>query len=326
MLWCAEIIFKLLLKDFKYFSLITTVIMLKSRFQSAGFKIDNINLYFKTSETTCNKINSIEKKIYIPKNVPKQIKPINNEDFGYYLAGLIDGDGHFSNQKQLVIVFHNLDVSLAYYIKKRLGYGSVKKIKNKNAVIFVISSKKGLEVIFKLIRGKLRHINKIIQVNKILKNDNFKEIRKNLDFTNNNNNNKNLNNYWLSGFADADASFQIKIINRLNRIKPEIILNLQIDQKNKDILILIKNYLGGNIGYRSSQDTYYYGSTSFGSAKKIIHYFDKYTLLSSKFIIYLKWRKAYLLIQHRDHLTELGINKIKKLKLSINKIGKDAII
>lgn len=56
----------------------------------------------------------------------------------------------------------------------------------------------------------------------------------------------------MSGFADADASFQIKIIDRINRIKPEIRLNFQIDQKNKDILILIKNYLGGNIGYRSS--------------------------------------------------------------------------
>jgi hypothetical protein len=33
-----------------------------------------------------------------------------------------------------------------------------------------------------------------------------------------------------------------------------------------------------------------------------------------------------LLIQHRDHLTESGINKIKKLKLSMNKIGKDATI
>jgi hypothetical protein len=32
----------------------------------------------------------------------------------------------------------------------------------------------------------------------------------------------------------------------------------------------IKNYLGGNIGYRKSQDTYYYGSTSFGSAKNVI--------------------------------------------------------
>jgi hypothetical protein len=92
----------------------------------------------------------------------------------------------------------------------------------------------------------------------------------------------------LSGFADADASFQIKIINKVNRKKPEIRLNFQIDQKNKDILIQIKNYLGGNIGYRTSQDTYYYGSTNFGSAKKVIDYFDRFHLLSSKHINYLK--------------------------------------
>jgi hypothetical protein len=35
-------------------------------------------------------------------------------------------------------------------------------------------------------------------------------------------------------------------------------------------LILIREFLGGNIGYRKNQDTYYYGSTSFGSAKKVI--------------------------------------------------------
>lgn len=324
MLLYAGTIFEFFLKDFNYSSLNTIVTILKSIFQSAGLKIDNKYIEFKTSETTCNKISSSEKIKIISKNKPKQIKPINSEDFGYYLAGLIDGDGHFSSAEQLVIVFHILDVSLAYYIKKRLGYGSVKKVKNKKAVIFVISSKKGLEVVFNLITGKLRHINKIIQANKILENDKFKEIKKSLKFSTNNNDN--LNNYWLSGFADADASFQIKIIDRINRIKPEIRLNFQIDQKNKDILILIKNYLGGNIGYRSLQDTYYYGSTSFGSAKKVINYFDEYTLLSSKFINYLKWRKAYLLIQHRDHLTESGIDKIKKLKLSMNKIDKNATI
>jgi hypothetical protein len=32
----------------------------------------------------------------------------------------------------------------------------------------------------------------------------------------------------------------------------------------------VKNYLGGNIGYRKSKYTYYYGSTSFGTAKKVI--------------------------------------------------------
>jgi hypothetical protein len=85
----------------------------------------------------------------------------------------------------------------------------------------------------------------------------------------------------LSGFADADPSFLIKVIDRISRIKLEIRLNFQIAQKNKVILILIKNYLWGDIGYRSSLDTYYYGSTSFDSTKKVINYFDEYTLLSS---------------------------------------------
>jgi hypothetical protein len=70
--------------------------------------------------------------------------------------------------------------------------------------------------------------------------------------------------------------------------KIEIRLNFQIDQKKENILLLIKNFLGGNIGYRKSQDTYYYGSTSFGSAKFVINYFDYFNLLSSKHVNYLK--------------------------------------
>ncbi len=53
-----------------------------------------------------------------------------------------------------------------------------------------------------------------------------------------------------------------------------------------------------------------YGSTSFGSAKKVIKYFDTFHLQSSKYINYLKWRKAYILIQNKSHLTDLGIKKI----------------
>jgi len=120
MLFYAGTKFKFSFKDFNYSSLNTIVTTLKLIFQSAGIKIDSKYLYFKTSETTCNKINSIEKIKNIPKNKPKQIKPINSEDFGYYLAGLIDGDGHFSSAEQLVITFHNLDVYLAYYIKKKI--------------------------------------------------------------------------------------------------------------------------------------------------------------------------------------------------------------
>ena len=61
------------------------------------------------------------------------------------MAGLIDVDGHFSSKQQLVIVFHSLDASLAYYIKERLGFGSVKKVKNKNAFLLIVAARKGIE-------------------------------------------------------------------------------------------------------------------------------------------------------------------------------------
>jgi len=113
--------------------------------------------------------------------------------------------------------------------------------------------------------------------------------------------------------------FSIKILNRINKV--EVRLNFQIDQKKADILKLIKDSFGGNIGYRKSQDTYYYGSTSFGTAKNFINYFDYFHLLSSKHINYLKWRKAYLIIKNRDHLKEEGLERILKLKKSMNRLN-----
>jgi hypothetical protein len=88
--------------------------------------------------------------------------------------------------------------------------------------------------------------------------------------------------------------------------KREVCLNFQIGQKTELVLSLIKNYLGGNVGYRAEQDTYYYGSTSFGVAKNVVNYFDRFHLLSSKHLNYLKWRKAYQLVQSKGHLSEEG--------------------
>jgi hypothetical protein len=107
-------------------------------------------------------------------HTPKHLKPLNDEQFGHYLAGLIDGDGHFNTKQQLVIVFHSSDAYLAYYIKKRLGFGSVKKIKNKNAFLLVISSILGIEKVIKLINGKFRTENKYNQItNNILNSDKY---------------------------------------------------------------------------------------------------------------------------------------------------------
>jgi hypothetical protein len=71
MLLYAGTIFKFFLKDFNYFCLNTIVTVLKSIFQSAGLKLDKFFIYFKTSETICNKISSIGKIKIIPKNILK---------------------------------------------------------------------------------------------------------------------------------------------------------------------------------------------------------------------------------------------------------------
>jgi hypothetical protein len=218
-------------------------------------------------------------------HLPKHLKPLNNEQLGYYLAGLIDGDGHFSKAQQLVIVFSSLDAFLAYYLKNKLGCGNVRKVKDKNAYLLIISNKEGMLHVINLINGKLRTENRFNQVlNNILSHTRYAD--QNINFTMDSS--PNLYNHWLAGFSDADASFKIKVLKRINRNKPEIRLNFQIDQKSDLLLILIKEYLGGNIGYRVSQDTYYYDSTNFGSAIKVIEYFDLYHLQSKKHISYLR--------------------------------------
>lgn len=286
------------------------VTILKRISQSAGNFITFTENDEITSETLCN--NSVIKKISV--HVATYFKPSNDNEFGHYLAGLIDGDGHFSIQKQLVIVFNEKDASLAYFIKGKIGYGNVYKVKNKKAIILVISKKLGIINVLNLINGKIRSENKLHQINNnILSDPNFNLFSKFYKNTDND-----LNNNWLAGFSDADGSFQIKLITRNNN-KTEVRLNFQIDQKQNELLILIKQFLGGNIGYRKSQDTYYYGSTSFGSAKKVINYFDKFHLLSSKHVNYLKWRKSYIIIQNKEHLINTGLEKIKKFKKSMNR-------
>src|SRR5882762_6719222 len=109
------------------------------------------------------------------------------------------------------------------------------------------------------------------------------------------------------------------MINRKNRRNnTEIRLSYQIDQKTAYLLKIIKSFLGGNIGHRKKNDTYYYSSTSFIKAHNVINYFDKFNLLSSKYLNYLKWREAYLLIQSKEHLELSGIAQIRVLKNTMN--------
>jgi hypothetical protein len=250
----------------------------------------------------------IIKENFISDHLKKHIKPETDEEFGFYLAGLIEGDGYFGDRR-FEIAFHIDDISSAYYIKKRIGYGSVLFLKNKNSVRYVLRHSAGLKKVLELVNGKFLGKNKRDQLIKhgysykyninILPKATFNLI----------------DNYWLAGFADADGSFGIFINkSKSHKYGYNITLPFRIKQKNPALLNLIKTQFGGNVSL-FNDGIYSYSSTSFKVAYLFSNYFDKFHLLNaSKWINFLKWRKAYRIVQRKEHLNLLGIAKIRKLQ------------
>jgi hypothetical protein len=245
-------------------------------------------------------------------HAPKALKPQTQEEFGSFLAGLIDSDGHIS-KLHINISFNFKDISVAYYVKKSIGFGSVKKIKNKFAVTYVCSNRQGQLVIANLIRNKLRHLNKIEQFNSRLVErldcEKTSYVERDL-----------ILDHWLAGFLQGDGSLQIKLLSRRNLALRSCRLTVQIDQKNENLLRLIKLKFGGYLGYRKAQDTYYYSSVSLWNSVQFIRYLDTFQLMGSQLTAYWLWRKTFLVIQTKSHLRSVGLAKVALLKASLSKL------
>ena len=273
--------------------------------QSAGNLTKNTFLNFNSNLL-------IPKDLHISDHLKKHTRPKTDEEIGFYLAGLIESSGNFENNN-LEIIFNIKDTFLAYFIKKQLGYGSVKKLTPLNLVKYVLTHPDGLIKLLNLVNGKFltnKIINQLLKYNldnkfniAILPPSSF-DLKK---------------NYWLTGFSEAEGFFNIKsdlIKHNDKNIKSDFNLRLEflIKQSNNEILKLIKENFGGNIYYLESEQIFCYNTIDFKSTKNIIDYFDKFQLNSSKFIKFIKWRKIYRVIQRNEHLTLTGLKKITKTK------------
>lgn len=220
--------------------------------------------------------------MYISDHLNKHLRPKSDEEFGYYLAGLIEGDGYFGDHK-FEIAFNKEDTFLAYFIKKQIGYGSVLKLKNRNSVRYVLRHSEGLKRVINLVNGKFLTNSKIDQLLKHKYNIKFNiTILPPTNF--------NLNsNHWLTGFTDAEGSFVIHLAkSKTQKSILSLRLEFTIKQRNDKILKLIKKFLGGNLYFLNSEEIFYYNSSNFKTAKNVVDYFDIFQLNSSKLIKYLK--------------------------------------
>lgn len=301
-------------KIYSYLVLILILIL-------TGGILNNINLkYNKQSAGNLKKTLSGNISCHVPlyyKNTKLDKKKqmlLNKELLGYYLAGLIEGDGYIGT-REIIISIHIKDIKNAYYLKKMIGYGKVLPYSHtNNAIRLCFYTKEARYAVFKLINGKILGKYKRDQLVKqkydIEFNTKILPLGK-FDL---------LSNPWLTGFSDANGSFGIDISkSKTHKTSKNIKIHFRIKQKYGDLIYLVKDALGGKISilYKDNIDKrmYQYSSTNFKISKNVINYFDNYPPLhNSKYLDYLKWRKVYLLIQNKEHLTEKGIDKISIIK------------
>ena len=104
---------------------------------------------------------------------------IPNNNFNYYLAGLIEGDGTLIVPKSqrdqkgrltypsIQIVFGLMDLPLALIIQKNLEHGSISRKKGLGAYIYTVNNKEGLLKLISLVNGKFK-TDKIHALNKLI--------------------------------------------------------------------------------------------------------------------------------------------------------------
>lgn len=266
----------------------------------------NFSFSTKATAVTKNTYTSSKNLLPISEHVPNK-KDLTDNDFGYFLAGLIEGDGWFG-YKQLYIIFAEEDTSLAYHIKKRIGYGNIYKIKDKKAVKYVCKNKTGLFIILTLIKGKLLSNHKYDQLIKHNYSEHFNlsilpPLKK-----------LTLDNHWLAGFTQADGCFHISVVkSKTHNTGYSVRLEYSLKQNDKLPLdLLFKELKKGNLSqYHTS--IWCYKSTGFKTAFSLINYFDRYNLFAGKYTSYLKFRKVYIMITEGKHLEEKGVNKIRSI-------------
>ena len=207
---------------------------------------------------------------------PKHRYPQNDNEWGAYLSGLLDGNGslNLSNkQPRITICLNKKDVSLAYKLKKFIGYGTVSK-------------KNGLE--YDLIHP-LGHI-KLCKILTHLQNPhNQQQWTRFCEFYGitmgpQSRNLSLFTSHWLAGFIDASGKLELSVQHPKDKPNPIVFLSMSIDQKieNKDLLLQLKKQIDGALLFDEKRKYVSYCLDSLSSVQTLITYLDKFNLCGNK--------------------------------------------
>lgn len=309
--------------------------------QSAGNLIIRVilrNLRDFTQELISNSRNKIELYKNIKNEITNKIEDLKfnennykNSQLGYYLAGLIEGNGLINIPKKLKskknkynypsiqIEFNKKDSPLGFEILRQLNCGIINRKKNVNAYILTINEDYGLYKLILLINGKFK-TSKIEKLNLLIDWYNSKLLDNKIQKYSLNKESLD-SNAWLSGLIESEGNFYIKHNKSEKNIYTSKAMFRLVRSENVSFMQEIANLLNTKVKYVNRKDkgkSYLITTNTYLSNKKLINYLTKYPLFGSKYLDYLNYKQIVPLFENKLRHTPENIELIMKNKLEMN--------
>jgi len=261
-----------------------------------------------------------------------------NKEFGYYLAGYIEGDGCLvtpfvlknpNGTKKVCSVqinFHINDLEFVTLLQKRIGHGNIYFSKTTKTVRLIIQNLAGVLAVIDLINGKMR-TPKITALYTMIDWLNTHTLEKSshlvklpLDTS------PIYSNSWFSGFIDTDGCFYIKGFTTNPKLYPGFQFYLCQREIYKSglnfrpLFTIIADWLKVTLVLRKVDKYSQFNITTSNtiSNKILIEYLKSYPLFTSKYLNYMDWLQAYHLVNEKKHKNPIIYNEIRILKSNMN--------
>jgi hypothetical protein len=317
---------------FAWAVLVTAVLLLLSLPVLAGILVPALNLavcwelFFHSSimiedNQQVTLMNSMSKRNLNDCAPELSIKLMTTPFLASYLAGLIEGDGTIIvpsqersskgklNYASIQIVFRSTNFPVITLLCQVLGYGSISKKKQSAAYVYTINNLDGLIDIANLINGKMRgpKYNQYIQL---------------IEYINKKSPNLNLvvlpadqsslgSNSWLTGFIEADGSFQVRA-SLQSKIQKRLGLSFELSQSRithyghstLHLMETIGTFLGVNVNsIREDRKNpqYRVRTNTIQSNQKVRDYLMEYPLQGTKYLDFKDWCVVLELFENDTH-------------------------
>lgn len=134
---------------------------------------------------------------------------------------------------------------------------------------------------------------------------------------------------WVAGFVDGEGCFYIGIYKH-----PEMTVGYQVlpefrivqHYKNIKVLYSLKRFFGYGVVRKNHDDRYELIIRDTNQLIKVVEFFQKHPLKTTKNIDFKKFAKVVRWMQEGKHLTKEGLKKIVETAMEMNTQNKESAV